>query len=274
MSRSARSIRKHIVSGGGPDIFVKTIGQGDLAMILLHGIGSSGMSWLPVMTNLGNDARLLIPDLRGHGQSGKPDSGYLLDDYADDVERLLGHFDVDRPILIGHSLGGLTSITWAKRQPDRALAIVLEDMPLSGGPERAPSLERWAELAALPLADVVAYYRVNYPDWGEADRLRRAEIITSTRQAVFLEMRDYAMVGNGIDYLDGLSAITSPVRLLYGDVDAGGAVPEAGALRFAALGPNFSAKRIPGASHSIHRDSTEAFLRETRAFLTGVLKSG
>jgi pimeloyl-ACP methyl ester carboxylesterase len=260
------------VTGGGPDIFIKTIGAGERTMILLHGIGSGGMSWLPVMTSLGAIARLIIPDHRGHGQSGKPDSGYLLDDYADDLERVLTHFRIERPILIGHSLGGLTSITWAKRHPDRALAIVLEDMPLSGGPERAPTLEGWAELAALPVAEVVEHYRVQYPDWAEADMVRRAEIITSTHQAVFLEIRDYAMVGSGIDYLEGLSTITSPITLLYGDVDAGGAVPEAGAARFATLGPNFRAVRIPGAPHSIHRDSTEAFLAETRSFLADALE--
>ena len=274
MSDSARSIRKHVVTGGGPDIFVKTIGAGERTMILLHGIGSSGMSWLPVMTSLGRDARLIIPDLRGHGQSGKPETGYLLEDYAYDLERILTHFAIERPILIGHSLGGLTSITWAKQNPDRAQAIVLEDMPLSGGPERAPTLDGWADLAALSPAAVVEHYRAQYPTWSEADMVRRAEIITSTQQAVFLEMRDYAMVGSGIDYLDGLSSINSPVALLYGDVDAGGAVPAAGAARFAALGPNFLAVRIPGASHSIHRDSTEAFLRETRSFLAETRVSG
>jgi pimeloyl-ACP methyl ester carboxylesterase len=261
-----------VVAGAGPDIFVKTIGAGNRSMILLHGIGSSGMSWLPVMTSLATDARLVIPDLRGHSQSGKPDTGYLLDDYARDLDRILSHFGVERPILIGHSLGGLAAMTWAKRNPARALAIVLEDMPLSGGPERAPSLEGWAELAASPLPAVVEHYRVNYPDWSDANRIRRAEIITSTHQAVFLEMRDFAMVGNGADHLEGLSSISSPVALLYGDVDAGGVVPSAGAGRFAALGPNFRSVRIPGASHSIHRDSTEAFLRETRAFLAEVLE--
>jgi pimeloyl-ACP methyl ester carboxylesterase len=271
VTTSARSVSKHFVRGTGPDLFVKTIGAGDHSKILLHGIGSSGMSWLPVMTSLAADARLIIPDLRGHGQSGHPDTGYLLDDYADDLERLIAHFGVERPILIGHSLGGLTTVTWAKRHPDTALAIVLEDMPLSGGPDRAPMLEEWAQLAAMSPEAVVEHYRLRHPAWSEDDCVRRANMLTSTHQAVFLEMRNHAMTGSGIDYLAGLSAIQSPIALLHGDVDAGGLVPEAGAARFAALGPNFRTVSIPGASHAIHRDSTEPFLRETRAFLADAI---
>ena len=270
MEPSARTIRAQVVRGDGPELYVKTIGSGKHAMILLHGIGSGGMSWLPVMTSLAAGAQLIIPDLRGHGESGHPESGYLLDDYANDLERLVSHFEIERPILIGHSLGGLTAVTWAKRHPERALAIVLEDMPLTGGPERAPMLEEWAKLATLPPDAVVDHYRVNYPHWTEADRVRRANTLTSTQAAVFLEMRHHAMTGAGLDYLAGLSVIRSPIMLIYGDVEAGSLVPESGAASFAALGPNFETIHISGASHAIHRDSTESFLRETCAFLANV----
>ena len=271
MFSSARSVRKHFISGAGPELFVKTIGAGGHSIVLLHGIGSSCMSWLPVMTDLAADYRLILPDLRGHGQSDHPESGYLLDDYADDLERIVAHFELERPILLGHSLGGLTAVTWAKQHPDQALAIVLEDMPLSGGPERAPMLEEWGRLASLPQEAVVEHYRQHYPDWTDEDRARRAATLIATQDAVFHEMRRYAMSGSGIDYLAGLDVIMSPVALLYGDVEAGSVVPEAAAARFAALAPNFRAIRIPGASHAIHRDSTEQFLRETRAFLADAL---
>lgn len=254
-----QSVRRDSVGGIGPELAVTTIGDGP-TMILLHGIGSSGKSWLPVMSRLARTWRLIIPDLRGHGSSGKPDSGYLLGDYADDLARLVEWSGADRPIILGHSLGGLTTITWAKRNPAVARAIVLEDMPLSGGPERAPMLEGWAHLAAMSVEDAAAHYHSEYPDWDEIDCRRRAEVITSTHQSVFTEMRDGSMRGRGVDYLDGLDAITSPITLIHGDLETGGLVPAEGAARFAALGPNFNALRIPGGSHSLHRDQAEAFL--------------
>lgn len=263
-----RSLQRSVVSGNGPDIAIATIGAGP-TMILLHGIGSSGMSWLPVMTRLAKLYRLIIVDLRGHGQSGHPDQGYLLTDYADDLERVVASCGEPHPIILGHSLGGLTAITWACRHPGQASAIVLEDMPLSGGPDRAPRLERWAELAAKPVPEVFAHYRLHYPDWSEADSRRRAEIITSTHQAVFMEMVDHSMRGNGTDYIPFLAGIVSPVLLIHGDEECGGMVPEDGAARFAALGPNFTTVRIPGGSHSLHRDATEPFLDALRVFLEG-----
>jgi N-formylmaleamate deformylase len=268
LTEATRSLKRETLTGGGPDIAIATIGAGP-TMILLHGIGSSGMSWMPVVTRLADLYRLIIPDLRGHGQSGKPDSGYLLDDYADDLERIVAWGGEPHPLIVGHSLGGLTSITWAKRHPDQASAIVLEDMPLSGGAERAPMLEGWAQLAGMSVPEVIAYYELEFPHWERADTERRAEVITATNPAVFSEMVEYAMRGDGIDYLTGLEAITSPVLLIHGDVESGGLVPRDGADRFSSLGSNFLSVRIPGGSHSLHRDSAEQFLDAVRIFLEG-----
>jgi N-formylmaleamate deformylase len=268
VTNQTRTLRRSVITGGGPDIAVATIGSGP-TMILIHGIGSSGMSWMPVLTRLAELYRLVIPDLRGHGQSGQPEHGYHLSDYADDLERIVAWAGEPHPLLVGHSLGGLTTITWAKRHPDQASAIVLEDMPLSGGIERGPMLERWSQLAAMSVEDVIAYYRQEFPHWSDDDRERRAEVITSTHAAVFTEMVDLAMRGEGIDYLAELGSIKSPILLIHGDFESGGLVPAQGAARFAALGPNFSTVRIPGGSHSLHRESTEPFLDAMRMFLEG-----
>lgn len=262
------SLTRAMVRDGGPEIALSILGSGP-TMILLHGIGSSGMSWMPVMSRLADQYRLVIADLRGHGKSGHPAAGYTLDDYADDLERVIAATGEPRPILVGHSLGGLTAVTWARRHPGTASAIVLEDMPLSGGMERAPVLRGWAELAALPIPDVIAYYGREHPDWSLEERTRRAEIITSTHPAVFTEMIDLSMRESRVDYLADLISVASPICLIHGDIESGGLVPPDGARRFAALGANFSTARIPGGSHSLHRDFTDAFLNAMRVFLEG-----
>lgn len=260
------SISRETVTGGGPDLAVTTIGFGPV-LVMLHGIGSSNRSWLPIMSTLAKRYRLIMPDHRGHGASGKPDSGYLLPDYAADLERVIAWSGEPHPIILGHSLGGLTAVTWAITHPNVARAIVLEDMPLSGGPERAPMLEGWAKLAALTVDEAAAYYHAEYPEWSRDDCQRRAEVITVVHQQVFLEMRNGSMRGEGVDYLHGLNVITSPTLLLHGDIATGGLVPQDGADRFAELGPNFRSVRLPGGSHSLHRDQTDAFLFELDRFL-------
>lgn len=264
-----RGLRYSLISGAGPDIAVSTMGVGP-AMILLHGIGSSGMSWLPVIAPLAEHYRLIIPDLRGHGQSGKPTRGYLLGDYADDLERVVADCGGPNPIILGHSLGGLSAMTWAKRHPDDARAIVLEDMPVSGGPERGPMLQEWAQLAALPHDLVVAHYRQQFPHWTEEERERRAEVITATHPAVFAELMSESQREVRVDYLEDLRTIRSPVLLIHGDVAVGGLVTPGQADRFASLGANFEVARIPGGSHALHRDSTEEFLEAVTAFLERV----
>jgi pimeloyl-ACP methyl ester carboxylesterase len=82
-------------------------------------------------------------------------------------------------------------------------------------------------------------------------------------------MVEFAMRGDGIDYLAGLQVITSPVLLIHGDVESGGLVPMAGAERFESLGPNFQSVRILGGSHSLHRESPEPFFEAVRIFLEG-----
>ena len=121
----------------------------------------------------------------------------------------------------------------------------------------------------MSVPEVIAYYEQEYPHWEKSDTERRAEVITATNPAVFSEMVAFAMQGEGIDYLAGLQVITSPVLLIHGDVEAGGLVPKAGAERFESLGPNFQAVRIPGGSHSLHRDSAEPFFEAVRIFLEG-----
>jgi pimeloyl-ACP methyl ester carboxylesterase len=255
---------RRTVQGAGTGIFVSEAGSGPL-LVAIHGIGSSGISWLPVLRPLAERFRLVTIDLRGHGKSSKPGSGYLLDDYADDLEAVLAAYG-EAPHILGHSLGGLVAITWAKRHPATAVGILLEDMPMVLNFEQVDRLNGWADLAAMTVDEIVAFYRTEYPDWTEDDYRGRAEVMASTDVPVFLELRDRAMAGEGLDMENEARGITSPVCLLYGDVEAGGLVSLERAARFAAIGPNVTAVNIPGASHSIHRDSTEAFLKATFAF--------
>ena len=66
--------------------------------------------WMPVIGPLVDHFRLIIPDLRGHGDSDKPANGYLFTDYADDLAGLFEAYEIKRPFILGHSLGALTSL--------------------------------------------------------------------------------------------------------------------------------------------------------------------
>ncbi len=239
----------------------------DETVVSLHGIGSTGASWWPVVDGLGARFRLLVPDLRGHGGSSRPDRGYLLSDYAADLDGLLGAFGLADPLLLGHSLGGLVALEWARGQPDRARAIALEDAPLRGGPGVVPRFDDWIALSSMDPAGAAGHYAREYPDWSAEECRRRAEMITSVAPGVFTEMRTANLAPDQADRVATLAGISSPVLLVHGDLAAGGMVDLKDASRLVETLSDVRTVRIAGAGHSIHRERPEAFLAAVVPFL-------
>jgi pimeloyl-ACP methyl ester carboxylesterase len=241
-------------------------------VVLLHGIGSRGQSWWPVIDPLAARFRLFALDLRGHGVSGKPERGYLLEDYADDLAAVLDALALERPRIVGASLGALIALIWASANPARAAALVLEDPSLRTRPEVLGAFDGWQVLAAATPEQAADWYRQEYPHWSEADCRRRAETITGTAPGVFAELRaaaEAALADGTTDRLAILSAIESPALLVYGNPELGGMVGAEDAARFARLMPRAWTAHIACAGHNLHRDASDAFLAVVVPFLEG-----
>ena len=124
--------------------------------LLLHGIGNYGRYWDLFADAIAGRLRLIAPDARGHGESGRPAEGYAPADFAADALAILDRLGIERAVIVGHSMGGLHSINLAARHPERVLALVIVDAspdPLPQGAERAQRLltgrpERFADRAA------------------------------------------------------------------------------------------------------------------------------
>src|SRR5690349_7853765 len=82
-------------------------------LVLLHGLMGSGACWTPLARALENECDVVMPDARGHGGSSAPHDGYRYDDHADDVIGLVHGLSLSRPILLGHSMGGMTAAVLA-----------------------------------------------------------------------------------------------------------------------------------------------------------------
>jgi N-formylmaleamate deformylase len=238
-------------------------------VVLVHGIGSRGVSWYPVIDDLARRFRVVTYDLRGHGDSAKPDSGYLLPDYARDLDGLLTALDLDQPRIIGHSLGGLTTLLWAADHPGKATAIVLEDTALSGGPSLRPTFDGWLALSKMTVEQAAAWYAAEYPDWSEEDCIRRAQSITSVHPRVFEELRDESTSSDRPPRLLGVEKIISPMMLVHGDAAHGSMVQPEDARRLAQMVPALRIARIPGVGHNVHRDARETFVNTVVPFLLG-----
>ena len=107
------------------------------AIVCIHGIESHGLRYFALAERLGPDVRVVAPDLRGHGRSIKV-GPWTLERHVDDLLPLLTA-DIDRPVLLGHSYGGLLAWELARAAPQSIAALIRPTRPLACLPN---SLER------------------------------------------------------------------------------------------------------------------------------------
>ena len=128
-------------------------------------------AWLPVVPALAEHFSVAAVDLRGHGQSDHPASGYHLRDYVADVVALTDALGWRQPLVIGHSLGGSVARLAEARHPGWAHRIVIEDTPprLDRADTRVTLLAKgYLKMQAMPPEGVEAHFHRVNPGWTEA----------------------------------------------------------------------------------------------------------
>jgi pimeloyl-ACP methyl ester carboxylesterase len=130
------------VSANGASFHVARIGQGP-PLLLLHGWPEFWLSWEPVMTRLADRFTLLAPDLRGFGDSEKPQGAFGPVDHAVDMLALLDAFGLRKPVgVVGHDVGGAVMQPLARAAPHRIAGLFFFDFvypgigPRMGTPDR------------------------------------------------------------------------------------------------------------------------------------------
>ncbi|HEX9077288.1 MAG TPA: alpha/beta hydrolase [Anaerolineae bacterium] len=96
-------------------------------LILLHGLMAGALTWMRVAQGLETEYDILIVDARGHGHSERIHSGFSTDLLVEDVASLIPALNLDKPRLLGHSMGGTTAALLAARYPDLIRSLVLEE---------------------------------------------------------------------------------------------------------------------------------------------------
>lgn len=256
-----------LVNTGACSLHVTTYAGNGPQLLLIHGIGSSSAAWNTVIEDLARDFSPITVDLRGHGESDKPESGYLYDDYVGDIDGLLSALDIPTPLVVGHSLGGIVALWWAAKHPSRAAALVIEDSPLRSGEDFRPAFDGWLRLNAMPVDTLTEYYLGENPSWSPKMAAARARTMTTTKRAVFAELREDSLANDGNDRIEEITKITSPALLIHGDPETGSKVHPEDVAAFSNRLPNARTYRIPGGGHTLHRSFREGFLAAAVPFL-------
>src|SRR5918995_7184009 len=112
---------------GEVELAVWRAGEGPDPVVCLHGITAQHRAFNAAARHLGPTRGLVGVDLRGRGDSDKPESGYSLATHASDVVRVLDHLGLENAVILGHSMGAFVALKTALAYPDRVRALVLLD---------------------------------------------------------------------------------------------------------------------------------------------------
>lgn len=137
-------------------------------IVLLHGLATNMAFWyFGIAKALARYGRITVIDLRGHGHSTMPATGYTADEMAADVHAVLAHLGIERAHMIGHSYGGLVAAAFACAFPASTRSLMLADV-------RLPSVQPKLQMSAWPRAGAFARHleaagidiRPDDPDFG------------------------------------------------------------------------------------------------------------
>lgn len=129
------------VRSNGAAFHVARVGQGK-PLLLLHGWPEFWLTWEPVMTRLADRFTLLAPDLRGFGDSDKPNGPFGPDQHTTDMLALMDALGIDKAGVIGHDVGGAVMQPFARKAPERIAGLFFFDFvypgigPRMAGPDR------------------------------------------------------------------------------------------------------------------------------------------
>ena len=225
--------------------------------VLLHGVLQSGEGMANLAAHLARAGRVVVPDLRGRGESEQPAAGYDPGTMADDVAALIEALQLDRPVVIGRLHGGLVAYHLAARRPDLVRGLVLGDTApevdqprtdralaaIRALPPRFASLDEAARFYEETLQLPAARARHDIPH----DLVPESEGGFRWRHNLALIERIEAAAMPRADW-DVLARVRCPALLLRGQR---GEVPPAAADRFCQVLAGCRVQTILGARHDV-----------------------
>jgi pimeloyl-ACP methyl ester carboxylesterase len=149
-------------------------GIGDPPLLFVHGLGCNRGFWGAQVRHFASRCRVLTVDLRGHGDSDAPEQRYTMRAFADDLAWMCARLGVVRPMVIGHSLGGLVALDLAAAEPRSASDQALRTPPHVLSSVWEESIRAWDDADALRRCRVpLAYLDAGTPN---ADLARASEL--------------------------------------------------------------------------------------------------
>ena len=251
----------------GIDIHYLRTGGHKPPLVLLHGLAGNCTCWTPLARSLAYDYDVVMPDARGHGDSSTPLHGYGYEDQASDVIELIRMLGFSKPILLGHSMGGMTAAVVANRAAELLRGLILVD-PTFLSPQRqrevyeSDVVEQHRQLLSQDRRDVLAQLQSRNPHRSP----EMVELIANARLQTRLNAFEVLTPPNP-DYRSLVSKINVPILLVIGDA---GVVSFETAKELQRLTSHVQIELIQDAGHGVQYDQPERFEVVVQSFLCSV----
>jgi pimeloyl-ACP methyl ester carboxylesterase len=224
-------------------LYYERAGSGEPELLFLPGWCCDHTAFQPQFDHFSRAHTVTALDLRGVGRSDSPPDGYSIPELADDVAALCAEVGIEKPVVVGHSLGGMLAVDLAARYPSLARALVLVDPgPIDPPPASVEFFRTFAEQLEGPEGEEIR--RAYVHEMGARD----AELANWIVDLMCVpEQAGAAAVIRGVSEWNGrapLAACTVPVLLLRTDL---GDLPDA--LRLQKLKPDLELGMTVGAGH-------------------------
>ncbi|MEO1041632.1 MAG: alpha/beta hydrolase [Pseudomonadota bacterium] len=259
------------VDVAGATIRVRDEGPKDApTLLMLHGFTFSLESWNQVAAELVGDYRIVRYDLLGHGLSGPdPQQRYAPTERAAFLGEVIQALELENPVLLGNSLGGLVSWRFAAENPDSVRALVLVS------PGAFPFNGVGNEPAAVPATVSFFMHHPNKATVQATFENVYGSAATASEERV--ETTLAMMRGNGQAYVESLEEftlpdpeadlkkLTAPTLIIWGEEDA--LIPPSDGPKMQSLIPSAKLLNYPSVGHVAQEEMPERLANDIRAFL-------
>jgi pimeloyl-ACP methyl ester carboxylesterase len=245
--------------------------------VLAHGATDDGLCWTPVAKVLAEDYDVIMVDALGHGLSDSPEGSNTVNDMGNVLAAVIQALGIEKPLVMGHSMGAVTALALAGLHPDLPKAILLEDPPNWWKPVEPPkedaprnnSRVNWFEsLRTKTREEIMADGREQNPDWSEeefgpwADSKMRFVAHDPAKTPFSRVLPE--------DFPATLAKIICPTLLMVADTTRGSIVREEDIPGFMKLVPQAVVERFADAGHNIRRDQYQHYMTTIKKFLAAL----
>jgi pimeloyl-ACP methyl ester carboxylesterase len=215
----------HLLEGSPRLHYLEWNPDASRTIVLLHGNSANAWWWEPLARVIAPDYRLLALDQRGHGDSewARP-VAYSPADYASDIARFVQHIapNAEKPVVVGHSMGGLNVLAFARRHPESVRGAMAIDVAVTSSRGRDRYLRRLKGLPVVmypDLATAKARYRLMPKEGGIPDEVlleiaERSLARTDEGRWTLKFDRESFLGGDGLEVLETIKEIRIPTMLV------------------------------------------------------------